>query len=158
LVPSPYMVRKLNEFENCINKGLLRKIPVSEEKAKGSIKTAERWLGEAEKSLKFLIYNSSVLCSYLSMFHSARAILFYDGYREKSHYCVARYLEEKYTKKGLLETKWIDLLDYYRDLRHANQYSIESFATKEEAENALDTAKKFLERMKKLLKEKGAKI
>lgn len=149
------MVKKLNEFEDCINKGLLRKIPASNEKARGSIRTAERWLEEAEKSLESSLYNSSVLCSYLSMFHSARAILFSDGYREKSHYCIVRYLEEKYAKKGLLETKWIDLLDHYRDLRHTNQYSIESFATKEEAEQALDTAQKFLERMKTLLEKKG---
>jgi len=52
------MVRKLNEFENCIDKGLLRKIPASEEKAKGSIKSAEKWLDEAEKSLKFQIYKT----------------------------------------------------------------------------------------------------
>jgi len=151
------MVKKLNSFEDCINKGLLRKIPPSKEKAKNSIKVATKWLNEAEKGLMAEIFNSSVLCSYLSMFHSARAILFYDGYREKSHYCVARYLEEKYVKKRLLEAKWVELLEHYRDLRHISQYSIESFATKEEAENALKTARNFLERMKKLLEERANK-
>ncbi|KAA0010502.1 MAG: HEPN domain-containing protein [Thermoplasmata archaeon] len=150
-------MRKLNSFEDCISKGLLRKIPPSKEKAENSIKFAMEWLDEAGKSLTAGAFNSSVLCSYLSMFHSARAILFYDGFREKSHYCVARYLEENYVKKGLLEAKWVDLLDHYRDLRHTSQYSVESFATKEEAENALETAKKFLERMKKLLDEKERK-
>lgn len=150
-------MKKLNNFKDCISKGLLRKIPSSEEKAKNSIKVAIEWLDEAEKSLAAGAINSSLLCSYLSMFHSARAILFHDGYREKSHYCVARYLEENYVKKGLLEAKWVELLDHHRDLRHMSQYSVESFATGEEAENALETAKEFLERMKKLLEENGSR-
>ena len=150
-------MRKLNSFEDCISKGLLRKIPSSKEKAENSIKAAINWLNEAEKSIEADIFNSSVLCSYLSMFHSARAILFYDGYREKSHYCIARYLEENYVNKGLLEAKWVELLDHYRDLRHTSQYSVESFATKDEAENALETAKEFLERMKKLFDEKASR-
>ena len=110
--------------------------------------------GRSRKTFENKIYQSSVLSSYLAMFHSARAILFRDGYREKSHYCVARYLEENYVKKGMLESKWVELLDHYRDLRHVSQYSVENFATMEEAENALETAKEFLERMKKLLEKK----
>ena len=158
LLPSAqylFTVRGLSEVKDCLDKGLLRKVPPSREKSMNSIRMAEEWLKEAERSLSAGALNSSLLCSYLSMFHSARAILFRDGYREKSHYCIARYLEEVYAKKGLLEMKWIDLLDHYRDLRHASQYSTESFVTEEEAKSALDTAKGFLERMKRLLETIG---
>ena len=85
------------------------------------------------------------------MFHSARAILFAEGFREKSHFAVARFLEDKYTFKNLLEEKWIKLLDDYRETRHDNQYSTSFIATKNEAEKALKTAKEFVERMKNLL-------
>ena len=81
-------------FKECIEKELLKKIPPSEENCTRSLNKAKKWLEEAEKSFENKIYQSSVLSSYLAMFHSARAILFRDGYREKSHYCVARYLEE----------------------------------------------------------------
>ena len=91
--------------------------------------------------------------SYLTMFHSARAILFMDGWREKSHACVARYLEEKYVKQGKLEKKWIELLDLNRDIRHDDQYDLSFFSTKEDAEKALKSARSFLDRMKKLLTE-----
>ena len=91
------------------------------------------------------------MASYLVMFHSARAILFYDGFREKSHACVARYLEEKYMKPGRLEKKWIELLDHSREMRHNNQYDLSFCSTEEEAKKALKTANKFLEIMKKLL-------
>jgi len=99
------------------------------------------------------------MASYLALFHSARAILFYDGFREKSHFCVARYLEEKYVKKGLLEIVWVELLDHYRELRHDDQYSTSFFATEEESKKALEKAKEFIERMEKLLQEcqKGLK-
>ena len=89
------------------------------------------------------------------MFHSARAILFFDGFREKSHYCIARYLEEKYVKKNLLENKWVELLDHYRELRHDSQYDISFFTSKNEAESALKTAKEFVERMTILLKKRN---
>lgn len=146
-------MKNLNQYDYdyCIKEELLRKIPPSKGKAEGSIKTAHKWIEEAEKNLKSNAFNSSVMSSYLAMFHSARSILFFDGFREKSHYCIARYLEEKYVKKGMLEKKWIELLDHYRELRHDDQYSISFFATKEEAENMLKTAKEFVEKMNKLL-------
>jgi uncharacterized protein (UPF0332 family) len=144
------------DFHDCIKEGLLRKIPPSKEKAEESINTAEKWLEEAEKGMENEAFNSSVMASYLAMFHSARAILFFDGFREKSHYCVARYLEEKYARKKLLENKWIELLDHYRDLRHDDQYSTTFFATKEEAENGIKKTEEFVERMKKLLRERQA--
>lgn len=147
------MVKKLKkyDFDDCIKEKLLRNIPPSKEKAEGSIKAANKWLEEADKDFNGEAFNSSVMASYLAMFHSARAILFFDGFREKSHYCLARYLEEKYVKKNLVENKWIEILDHYREIRHNDQYSITFFATKEEAENALKKSKEFVERMSKLL-------
>lgn len=79
-------------YKDCVEKGLLRKIPASYDKATQSISKAEKWLDEANKTLSGKAFDSSVLASYMVMFHSARAILFHDGYREKSHACVARYL------------------------------------------------------------------
>jgi len=139
------------DYKNCVEKGLLRKIPASEDKAHLSIKKAEEWLSEAEKSFESHALNSSVLASYMVMFSSARAILFLDGFREKSHACVARYLEEKYVKSGKLEKKWIELLDHAREIRHDDQYNLSFFSTQEEAEKALKSAGEFLKMMKCLL-------
>ena len=138
-------------YENCIEKGLLRKIPPSSQKADMSLVKAEKWSNEATKSLNAKAFDASVMASYLVMFHSARAVLFYDGYREKSHACVARYLEEMYMKPGRLEKKWIELLDHYREMRHNNQYDLSFCSTEEEAEQVLETANKFFEIMKELL-------
>ena len=138
-------------YKDCIEKGLLRKIPASNDKAKQSIKKADKWLEEARKTLNGKAFDSSVLASYMVMFHSARAILFHDGYREKSHAYVARYLEERYVKTGNLEKKWIELLDHHREIRHVDQYDLSFFSTDEEAKKAIESSLKFLERMKSLL-------
>jgi uncharacterized protein (UPF0332 family) len=152
------MVRKLKfDYKECLRLGLLRKIPASKEKAERSIETASKWIDEAARNLENNSFNSSVLASYLAMFHSARAILFFDGYREKSHICITKYLEEFYVKRGLLENKWIELLDHYRRLRHDDQYSFNFYVTREEAENALEIAKEFAKEMKKLLEQLKSK-
>ena len=136
-----------------MRKRLLRRVTPSADKAKLSMKRAESWLEEAEKSLNNELYDSCLISSYLAMFHSTRAVLFRDGWREKSHFCIARYLEEMYVKKGKLEREWIDLFDRLRETRHADQYDVSYFATKEEAESALNIAFEFVERMEKLLDE-----
>jgi len=102
------------------------------------------------KGHKGVAFNSSILASYMIMFHAARSILFFDGYREKSHACVARYLEEKYVKTGKLDRKWVELLDHSREIRHYDQYDLSFFSTKEDAENALKSARDFLVVMENL--------
>lgn len=141
-------IKMVFRYEDCLEKGLLRKIPPSKENAGRSLKKADKWLEEAAEAFKSDIFNSSVLASYMTMFHAARAILFLDGFREKSHACVARYLEERYVKTGKLEKNWIELLDHYRDIRHDDQYGLTFFSTKEEAEKSLESASLFLERIK----------
>lgn len=139
------------KFKDCIEKGLLRKIPASEDNAVRSISKAESWLKEAKKSFQGEAYDSSVLSAYLAMFHSARAILFFDGYREKSHACVARYLDEQYVSKKKLEKKWVELLDHHREIRHDDQYDLSFYSSEEEAKEALESAGLFLQRMKDML-------
>ena len=139
-------------YNDCMREGLLRKIPPSKDKATQSLKKAREWLKEAENSLKGDAFNSSILSSYMVMFHAARTILFLDGFREKSHACVARYLEEKYVKTGKLDKKWVELLDHNREIRHNDQYDISFFSTKEEAENALKSANDFFAAMEILFK------
>lgn len=139
-------------YNDCIKEGLLRRIPPSKDKAVQSLKKAQEWLKEAEGSLKAVAFGSAILASYTAMFHSARAILFFDGFREKSHACVARYLDEKYVKTGKLDKKWVELLDYTRQVRHDDQYDLSFFSTKEEAEKSLQSAKDFISALEGLFK------
>jgi len=85
------------------------------------------------------------------MFHSSRAVLFKDGFREKSHFCISLYLDEMYVSKGILEQKWVRLLDHYRELRHASQYQLNILTSLKDAEDARTQAGLFLERLRTLI-------
>jgi uncharacterized protein (UPF0332 family) len=142
------------DIKYLLKEGLLRIIPSSKQKAEESIRTSEKWLKESENNFKNQSFMSSVLTSYLVMFHAARAILFLDGFREKSHFAVARYLEDKYCSRGFLEKKWINLLDHYREFREQDQYSTCFIVSEKEAKNALNFSQDFMGRIKGLLKNK----
>lgn len=141
------------DLNRLLNEKLLAKIPQSKEKAKGSMKTAREWITEANKSLSNGLYKSSVLTAYLGMFHSARAILYLDGFREKSHFAIARYLETAYVSEDKLEKEWVELLDYCRELRHNDQYRTSFFVSAEEAQDYVKKAESFVKRIEKLMEE-----
>jgi len=126
-------------------------VPESPNRAKSSIKIAETWLDESKKAFKGGAINASIIASYLVMFHSSRAVLFKDGFREKSHFCISLYLDEMYVSKGILEQKWVRLLDHYRELRHASQYQLNIVTSLKDAEDARTQAGLFLERLRTLI-------
>lgn len=136
-------------FKECVEQGLLRKIAPSITQAREQLGKAKILLEEAKESLEIENLNSAVMAGYAAMFDAARAILFKDGYREKSHACVARYLEEKYSQK--LDTEIINLLDEYRDKRHKVMYAIDFYPTREEAENLIKFAEQFIEIAKNII-------
>ncbi len=137
-------------YKDCIKRGLLSPIPPSLDKAKLSIQQAEKWLEEAKRTLDSKAYSACIIAAYLIMFHAARSILFRDGFREKSHACLARYLD-KLVETNELEQKWVDALDHLREIRHDDQYSLGFFATPEEAVNSIKSSTDFLERIRTLI-------
>lgn len=141
-------------YEECLRQGLLRKIPASKDQALRSLQKAQRWLEEAKRTLASEAVSATVLAAYLAMFHAARAILFRDGFREKSHACVARYLD-RYVTRGRLEQKWVDLLDHSREMRHEDQYDLSFVSTHDDATQAVRSASAFLTRMKQLMEQRA---
>ena len=114
--------------------------------ARKSILKAREFLAGAEKSLECGSYDSCVLSAYAAAFNAALALLVRDGYRERSHACVPRYLESKYLELDIAG------LDRYREMRHADHYQPDYMATKSDAEEIVKFAKKFLKAVVKLLK------
>jgi uncharacterized protein (UPF0332 family) len=125
-------------------------------KSEQSLLQARDWLSEAEKNLEAEALRSAISSSYLAVFHSARAVLFRDGVREKSHYCIGLYLQ-RYVEDGTLEEDWPMLFDRIRSVRHADQYSFMALPTEEEVQASIDLAERFIERMERLLKETRGK-
>ena len=144
----------MNNIVDCFRQGLLRRVEPSLTKSKESISEAREWLSEARKNMAADAYKSAISSLYLAIFHSARAVLFRDGVREKSHYCVGVYLE-KYVEQGVLEEDWVLIYDRMRSVRHTDQYSFQMHPSKEEVESGIDISGKFVNRMETLLSGTG---
>jgi len=117
------------------------------------LQQAREWLSEAEKNLQAEALRSAISSAYLAVFHSARAVLFRDGVRKKSHYCIGLYLQ-RYVEDGTLEEDWPMLFDRIRSVRHADQYSFIALPSVNEVQAGIDLAERFIDRMERLLKEK----
>ena len=111
-------------LDELFEKGLLKRITRSNELALKSLKQARYFLGESQDLLKLDKKRIAVIVLYNAFFHSARALLFRDGVKEKSHYAVARYIEFIYVDKGLIDKKFLLALDMLRDYRHESQYAL----------------------------------
>lgn len=139
-------------LDECFALGKLRKVRPDLLKARKSLDAAAAKLKESRALLEDGHYAAALLYAYSSMFNAGRAILYKDGIQEKSHYCLARYLDEEYAKTGKITPETITLLDAFREERHSIIYGFEEFKTRrEEAEEAITAAEKLIQRTKELL-------
>lgn len=144
-------------IEQLLNEGLLKKDKPDIEKAKRSLKTAKIFIDKAEQIFNLKIFDLSLIQSYSSMSHSSRALLFKDGFKERSHYAIYIYIKERYKNK--IPLKFINELNSLRMERHDFLYSIEkrNEIDEIEAESALQTAKEFIKIIKGILNENTRK-
>jgi len=87
------MVNHLTRLDECYERGLLRKVAASNDKAMQSLAQAREWVIEAGYDCDAGSLRSALMAAYMGYFHAARAVLFRDGVREKSHYCIGVHLE-----------------------------------------------------------------
>ena len=143
--------------EDCISAGLLSGVAPDIGKAHSSLLQAGHKLELAKKELEHEIYENAVISAYASMFHSARALLFMDGYKERSHYAVFVYVNEKYGHR--IEQRHLNELNSLRLCRHELMYGIsgDSETGKDEAGEAIESAKGFLEAVGRIVSSKPRK-
>ena len=140
------------DAEGCFERGLLRKISPSRDLALKSLKHADFFLKEARDMIRIGKDEMAVIALYNAFFHTARALLFRDGVKERSHFCLARYIEELYVSKKKLDSVFLDHLDVIRDLRHEAQYSLSKVVIKEDLAGSCRVCGEFIERVSELIK------
>ncbi len=141
-------------LKGCFEKGLLRRIPAEVEKVSSSLKQAEHFLGRARGVMRLEYYDLAFTSAYNSMLQAARAVLFSDGVKERSHECAAAYLRERHASAGYAAL--VGVFDSYRMNRHFIQYD-GGICTKESAEQAIKDAEEFLRLVKKDLASRPAR-
>jgi len=99
--------------------------------------------------LKIKLWDVAFLMAYNSMFHSARALLFKNNLKERSHQAMITALKELYSaEKELLH--FLNAFSSYKVSRHAIQYS-GSLCSETDAAEALSDAKEFLKKAEKII-------
>jgi len=137
------------KLDDCFRRGLLKRIPPDRENALRSLELSLSNIDDAAENLRIHRYRVVIVSSYTAMFHSARAILFKDGVKERSHECIPIYLKENYPD---LERN-ANILDAYRRLRHHAIYGLDQVLDEVEAKAALDSAREFTQKVNKIIKE-----
>jgi len=139
-------------LEECFASRKLRRIRPDRLKAQKSLDAAAAKLERAKALLDDGHNDAALLYAYSCMFGAGRAILYKDGIQEKSHYCLAKYLEEEYAKRGKIDPETITLLNTFREERHAIMYGFEEVEVRdEEAREAISAAEKFIQRARRLI-------
>lgn len=142
----------MDDVEKCFEKKHLMRSSPSMGLAEKSLKQARIFLTDAEDMAKFEKERMEIIALYNAFFHAARSLLFKDGIKERSHFCVARYVEEKYVKTKLLPIKFLNCLDLLRDIRHDTQYSLDEVIFEEDLEELTEICKQFISAAERLLK------
>ncbi|MEW5816442.1 MAG: HEPN domain-containing protein [Spirochaetota bacterium] len=137
------------KVKDCFEQGLLKRVTKDADLIKNTYSMAIEDMAVAEESFKQGNYAWATIQAYTSMLNVARAILYSEGIRERSHLCVVQYLRENYSEelKDLVEK-----LDVLRRERHAALYSSRNSIDRSVAEERLIWGKEFLKRGEEILK------
>jgi uncharacterized protein (UPF0332 family) len=103
---------------------------------------------DAKESIERKKFKWATIQGYYSMFHSARALLFEKGYREKSHYALLVAIRELY--RNAIEHSLIRDFEHCMYLRQEADYGLKF--SENGAMDVIETAERFLERTAAILK------
>lgn len=138
-----------NEFEKCLKKHKIIQSSISNNLVNKEIQVAQKDLREAKDRLKHKSFKWSTVISYYAMFHTARALLYSKGYKERSHYCLSTALQELFVKprilKASLNRAFLNAMNLREDADYAEEYS------KKGAQEVISYADEFLKAAKQIL-------
>lgn len=140
-----------SRFTGCIEEGKLVKIGVQQDLVKKELDAAMLDLETAKESLKGDNPKWAIVQAYYSMFHTAKALVYGKGYREKSHYCLSIALKSLYVDENLLEPKHFKHFRDCMDLRQDADYGL--IYSEKSAEEVVEWADGFLTEAKRILKQ-----
>ena len=137
-------------LQKLIRERKITKIKPEKEVILKEIEGAEYDLKKAQKTLDDNDAKWATVKAYYSIFHSARALLYSAGYREKSHRALLAALNELFVKTGKLPTDLLLAFEDGMDLREEADYG-QTFS-EGSASDLIDDAKAFLAKAKDILK------
>jgi len=113
---------------------------------------ADKFMITAEQALNIEDYDSCASRCYYAMFFMAEAALLTKNLTASSHKGVISLFGEHFVKTKIFERNLGKALSDAYDKRLVGDYGVGFSVTKEEAQNLLETAKDFVQKLKNYLK------
>lgn len=138
-----------SDFQRCKEQSKILKLEKAETLVSKEIELADNDLNFSKESFLDNNYKWSIIQSYYSMFHTARALLYNKGYREKSHFCLIEAIRNLYVQEGILNFKFLEALQLGKSLRENADYYGDF--SKQSADELMNVASDFLNEVKIIL-------
>lgn len=136
-------------FSDCLTKKRIFRFEPAKRLTDLELEDAKFDLASAEKEYAEGNFKWATIKGYYSMFHSARALLYSRGYREKGHYCLYVALKALFVEDGKLNAKLAEDFNNSMILREDADYRRDF--SQEGANAVIESAKRFLKATKKIL-------
>lgn len=137
------------EYKKCLKTKSIKSFPQGKRLIPKEIDSAESDLSSASDSYQNKNYKWATIQAYYSMFHGARALLYSQSLREKSHYCLAVAVRALFVDTNKLEKSLCD--DFFTAMALRENADYESIFSEEGAQKLINSATAFLEKTKEIL-------
>jgi uncharacterized protein (UPF0332 family) len=121
--------------------------PELQQLIKKSLRRAYTSLKESEHLFNHGYFNGTVSRAYISMFHSAAAMLQKEGYEVLKPSALVSFFERQIVKQGLIEQKYQALLNSTYENYRQVEFDAEGTISLEQAQQSLNNAQTFLSRV-----------
>lgn len=138
------------KFKQCLESGKIAPFPRGKDLIEKELSIAQTDLTDAKAGFENQRYKWSTIQAYYAMFHAARALIYSQGYREKSHYCLAVALRSLFVDEGLLEARIARDFVNAMSLREAADYEAEF--SEAGARAIISSAVRFVNKARAILK------
>lgn len=139
------------DFKKCLDRGKIKPFKEGKGLVEKEIGSAERDLKWAKMSFEQQNFKWGTIQAYYSMFHAARALIYSEGYREASHYCLLVALKALFVEKDRLFSQLVDDFHTVMVLRENADY--EDDFSSDGAKKALQSAEEFVRQTRNLIGE-----
>ena len=137
------------EFKQCIDNKKIIPFERGKKLIQKELAIALDDLSDAKDGFNSQRYKWSTIQAYYAMFHGARALVYSQGYREKSHYCLAIALKALFVDEGKLDTQSVRDFINCMNLRESADYEAEF--SEAGAKAVIVAAERFIEKAKIIL-------
>lgn len=138
-----------NDFKDCLKRGKIKEFSKAKSLIPKEFDSAKSDLKTAQDSIKQENYKWATIQAYYSMFHTARALIYSRGYREKSHYCLIVALRTLFVAEKLLDVRLVEAMQTAKTLRENADYASEF--SKSSAKALVEKAQLFLKKSEEIL-------